>query len=545
MPTERIYCDNKLTFEECEMMILKNAVDNAHEQAGKQMVQTPEVKRAISILEDFLREKQLVCYGGQSINEELPENKRFYNKEIDMPDYDFYSPHALRHAKELADKYAKKGYTNVEAKSGTHHGTFKVFVDYTGIADITYIPQKIFNALKQDAIVINGIHYAPPNFLKMGMYLELSRPMGDHSRFTKVFERLTLLNKQYPITTTNCHDKAGYIRGMSIKDERLVRKIYNVVRYRLVEMGAVFFGGYAIQLYSRYMPYHIKNKFHKSPDFDVLLIDAGEKVKELKQSLTDAKIEDVSIVFHRAIGEIIPKHYEIKVGEDTVAFVYEPIACHSYNEIKIEKKMVKVATIDTMLSFYLAFLYTDVPYYNEFADRILCMAHFLFKVQQQNRLKQNGLLKRFSISCYGKQSTLKDIRAEKNEKYQELKDKKGDEVFEKWFLNYKPKAKAKPNTNETPTSQSSKRTSNTSSLTKGTQSVSISKSSSTKTRKTQRRYSSKKKSAMLKKKDGDDEPASNTDDPTATNDDLDPKKKKRKTKRNKRRILSKIMGFWK
>ena len=101
-------------------------------------------------------------------------------------------------------------------------------------------------------------------------------------------------------------------------------------------------------------------------------------------------------------------------------------------------KKVKVATIDTMLSFYLAFLYANKSYYNEYLDRILCMSKYLFDVQQKNRLEQKGLLRRFSITCYGHQESVEEMRAHKAEKYRELKEKGDKEEFEKWFLNYKP-----------------------------------------------------------------------------------------------------------
>ena len=91
-----------------------------------------------------------------------------------------------------------------------------------------------------------------------------------------------------------------------------------------------------------------------------------------------------------------------------------------------------------MLSFYLAFLYADKPYYNQFLDRILCMSKFLFDVQQKNRLEQKGLLRRFSITCYGHQESVEEIRAHKAEKYKELKEKGDKKEFEEWFLNYKP-----------------------------------------------------------------------------------------------------------
>ena len=125
--------------------------------------------------------------------------------------------------------------------------------------------------------------------------------------------------------------------------------------------------------------------------------------------------------------------------KDTIAFIYKPIACHSYNIIHVgeEKKEVCVATIDTMLNFYLAFLYADVNYY--YKDRILCMAKFLFEVEEKNRLEQKGLLKRFSIDCYGKQPTLESMRMEKSEMFEKLKNKKGTEEYERWFLKYSPK----------------------------------------------------------------------------------------------------------
>jgi len=105
--------------------------------------------------------------------------------------------------------------------------------------------------------------------------------------------------------------------------------------------------------------------------------------------------------------------------------------------IVVDKKNVRVATIDTMLSFYLAFLYADVDYY--YKDRILCMAKFLFDVEQANRLEQKGVLKRFSIDCYGKQPTLESMRIEKSEMFEKLKNKRGTEEYERWFLKYSPK----------------------------------------------------------------------------------------------------------
>ena len=136
-----------MTFEECELAILRSAVDIAERRSGKREVNTPEVKELISIVEEFLKKKQLICYGGTAINNILPIEDQFYDKNIEIPDYDFFSPTPMQHAKELADIYVSRGFEEVEAKSGVHYGTFKVFVNYMSIADITFLHPEIFKKI--------------------------------------------------------------------------------------------------------------------------------------------------------------------------------------------------------------------------------------------------------------------------------------------------------------------------------------------------------------------------------------------------------------
>jgi hypothetical protein len=424
-----------LTFDDCELAILRMAVDKAEEKIAKRVVNSEDIKNIIKIVEDFIKQKKLICYGGTAINNILPTEDQFYNKELEVPDYDFFTMNALDDAKELADIYYKKGFTDVEAKAGQHHGTYKVFVNYIPVADITLLPKPIYNALKNDSIRVGGILYTPPNYLRMSMYLELSRPAGDTSRWEKVMKRLAVLNKHYPITDINCND-VEFQRDMENKTQE--DEIYDNVRDTLVNQGVVFFGGYAISLYSQYMPKNLQHKLERIADFDVLSNDPETTAQIVKERLKDINIKNVKIIKRQPVGEVIPEHYEVTIGKDTVVIIYKPIACHSYNILNIKGQKVKIATIDTMLSFYLAFLYADRPYYNKFLERIMCMSKFLFDVQQKNRLQQKGLLRRFSITCYGHQESIEEIRAHKAEKYREIKQKGDKKEMEEWFLNYKP-----------------------------------------------------------------------------------------------------------
>jgi len=446
-------CDKSMTIDDCELAIVRMAVDKAEERAGRKTVNSPEVKKIIDIVETFLRKKKLVAYGGTAINAILPKKDQFYNKDLELPDYDFFSPEALNDAKELCDEYVKQGFSEVEGKAGVHEGTYKVYVNFIPVADVTFLHQGIFDIIQRDAVKVSGILYAPPNYLRMSMYLELSRPQGDVSRWEKVLKRLVLLNKNYPLKADHCNRVAFQRHMEDISKEKL---IFNSVKHTFLDEQVVFFGGYAMSLYSKYMPRRQRKRFKRYADFDVLAEDPKKVATIVKKQLEEEYIDDVTIVKHDAIGEIVSPHYEIKVGEDTIAFIYKPIACHSYNQIEDDGYKVNIATIDTMLSYYLAFLYAGREYYD--VNRILCISQYLFRVQLQNRLKQKGLLKRFTIRCYGKQATMQDIKEEKSKQFEKMKKKKGTKEYETLFFRYRPGDRHKSKTKRSRSSSSSSKT---------------------------------------------------------------------------------------
>ena len=444
------------TLDELEQELVKQAVETIGAKIGAKKTSDPKIKDIIEIVERFIKKRELVCYGGTAINNILPELAQFYDKKTEIPDYDFYSPNALEHAKDLADEFYENGFSEVEAKSGMHHGTYKVFVNFVGIADITQLDPTLFKNIQADAIKVDGIRYAPPNLLRMGMYLELSRPEGDVSRWEKVSKRLALLNKHHPLKAEGCSpdqtrlpfqtpkgaNKPKFIKSPTAheiedaarKDEPAEVRLFRTVRNAFIDEDLVFFGGYAISQYARYLPKSEKALFAQIPHFDVLSMNPEATAGKVKERLEDNDFTGIIVTKHSGIGEIVPEHYEMSVNKVSVAFIYKPIACHSYNVIQSGKRRVRIASTDTMLSLYLAMIYTDKPYYD--VERILCMCKHLYDIQQRNRMNQTGLLRRFGITCYGKQETLDDVKAEKAQKYQQLK--RNDPEYDEWFLKYSP-----------------------------------------------------------------------------------------------------------
>ena len=175
------------------------------------------------------------------------------------------------------------------------------------------------------------------------------------------------------------------------------------------------------------MPENISDSVKNIPNFDVLSEDPSHCADIIIEKLKDEGFKKLKIIHHEEIGEIIPEHYEITIDGNSHVFIYKPIACHSYNKIQIDGKEIHIATIETILSFYLAFLYTNISSYDK--NRLLCLSKYLFDVIEKNKLTDRGILKRFTITCYGNQKSLEDIRSEKANKF-----KSNDFLIAKFFI---------------------------------------------------------------------------------------------------------------
>ena len=60
-------CNNKMTFEECELTILRMSVDLAQEKIAKRVVSSPNIQEMTTIVADFIKQKGLIPYGGIAI----------------------------------------------------------------------------------------------------------------------------------------------------------------------------------------------------------------------------------------------------------------------------------------------------------------------------------------------------------------------------------------------------------------------------------------------------------------------------------------------
>jgi hypothetical protein len=364
----------------------------------------PGTITSLAVVKDFLKEHRVLCYGGTAINNLLPKKDQFYNPEEDVPDYDFFSKTPQAHSVVIANQLRKKGIAAVEVKPGMHLGTFKVFADFTGVADITQLDEEIFDRLWEEAEVREGIHYVPVNFLRMSMYLELSRPHGDVSRWEKVYSRLVLLNKAYP---ASCNKK-GAKQHQELTDEQQ-KGVLKLLKNEPVVLLSVS----AAEI-------HL-NKNWTTP---IGLLAEQETIERL------TKGEKIEV---NEENDILPRRTSVLSSDGTKSFFrfYETTACHSYHEME---NGVRVASIPTTLQFFFAYLYSGAQ--EENVASVLCIAQRLVDIASSKAKRRFEILT--PKECIGIQESFIQMKRNKAELYEELGKDRNSKKFLEYFFTYNP-----------------------------------------------------------------------------------------------------------
>jgi len=342
-----------------------------------------EARKIVDIMEQFLRVKARVVYGGAAINAHLSPEAKFYDPRLYLPDYDFLTPDPLQDCADLIVAFQQEGFDEVEAKFGIHEGTYKVFVNYRAAADITYMPTEIYGRVIREAAVIDGIHYASVDFLRMNIYVELSRPAGNVSRWEKVYERLLLLNAEHPM-------RAGRCSTANKDTEKINRRVIKVG----TDAGAIFLG---------------------EPDESPILLMSDKEI-DLKP-LIPTKIE--------AIGELLPARTEFRDKQgDLVAVVFETVACHSYT-MHPDANNYRIGSLDLLIEIYYAMYFAEITEYKE--GRLLCLIRDLIEREQAARINavKRGLPAHdvFPLDCLGHQPTMPELKKAHRDR---VRDKKRD-----------------------------------------------------------------------------------------------------------------------
>jgi hypothetical protein len=399
---------------------LDYAIDQAADKRDEQLAENTDLRRALTIVETFLRRKGRVCYGGMAINAHLPANLKFYDFSKTLPDYDFFSPEPEKDAEELKRMMEQSRFDSVSVRFGMHKGTYKVFVNYHSVADITDMPLWIYKRVSGRAIVEDGIKYCDEDFLRMNMYLELSRPLGEVERWDKVYRRLLMLNIAKPIQINSCTEsQARTVVSPGVSAALIDYAIENKLTYYGAELKRIYEGG-------KKKPSGAFLKSSKMP-MVVMAENAGFHAPILRQVIyEETKNSSLKIVHWAAQGDRIPELYGIRMNGRIVCLLINQENCNAINYVSIPPKQeLRIASLDAAIYMWYTLAMVN-GLFGIAPDSSFCFAKQLVAVSMKTRDKGSpGPFPLFPIKCKGHQPTKESLLKAKAERIRAAKTRKG------------------------------------------------------------------------------------------------------------------------
>lgn len=343
----------------------------------KQGAEDTEARRITDIMERFLRKKKRVIYGGAAINAQLPADQKFYDPRFNLPDYDFMTPAPIQDCEELMADFRADGFKEVESKFGIHEGTYKVYVNFRSAADITYIPIDIYRRILKDCHVVNRLFYASPNWLRMNMYLELSRPAGMVSRWEKVYQRLLLLNAAYPLRPCRPKKQKPFLQSdlqQQIVDEGIAE-------------GAIFLTDRGLL---------------KPREMEPVVLMMTDKLAALSSSLRELGLTETRF---EAQGELLPARSEFRSEGALVCVIFATVACHAYTLVE----GIRLASLDLLIQMYYALYFMELHAY--VPESLLCTIQRLVDLEAK-RIADPAVPLEIALprTCVGHQPQMPELK---------------------------------------------------------------------------------------------------------------------------------------
>lgn len=385
-----------------KQIIIKNDIEELKETYEKTL-------DVMKIVDDFIIKKKLLLYGGFAINLLLKKTDKFY-KEYTVNDYDCYSPNAQKDAYEIANIFYNKKYEYIQVKKALHENTFRVYVNFIQILDITNISKELYDKLFE--ITLNerksnlyryykqfDYYLVPVILLKRNLHYELARPKASSYRWEKVYTRLKLLNK---LINNKNMKKYDYI---PIPKE--YNKSIKILLKYIKDNKLPIIDSYAIKLYK-----NLKNinccRIHEASNFIIILSTDYKKttneIIDLLNSTLDKSIYDIKYLERTLFSEIMNYRNRVVITNKNTnkAFTIVNIIDNSNECLSVFKKNgYYVGSIDTIL-YYLYSIYIIYTIFSPNKNVVKETMQYILMYEDYitNYIKSN-VNKRISTSCYG------------------------------------------------------------------------------------------------------------------------------------------------
>ena len=244
------------------------------------------------------------------------------------------------------------------------------------------------------ARTVDGILYCDEDYLRMLMYLELSRPRGEVKRWSKVYERLTLLNDTYP--PGRCNDT---IKSVPInREDRRVFLEY-CIRHKNVVVGPEFI----ILMKDGQSTVSFKHLINLDGPIMFFSSTVEQDMEDLKSILSDN--DSVDIEYNKFPVDSIYNFATIKRSSKPIALIFEEDACHSYTTLHIRegREKMRLAMPDLYLHLYYSLMMYGRREKEYFENSFECLIQKIHAIVSKTRDFPTRFLPAFGIQCSGHQ----------------------------------------------------------------------------------------------------------------------------------------------
>ena len=178
---------------------IDNVIEKAVIESGKKLEPLKEnIDKALEVVEKFIIDNSRIIYGGLAQNEliKIKSKKDAFYKDnnLEIPDYDIYSPEPIKDLIYLANTLYDMGFRQVSFSEAVHLNTYTLRLNkVTGaILDIHYVWNPHYKTIPKQKI--GKFYYASPEFIFIDLYKIYTDPLVSFKlRIEKVFKRTSLL----------------------------------------------------------------------------------------------------------------------------------------------------------------------------------------------------------------------------------------------------------------------------------------------------------------------------------------------------------------
>jgi hypothetical protein len=182
---------------------------------------TEDTLIALGLVKKYIIANKLIIVGGMAIDLALRlKSQKLYDDDT-LPDYDFYSPEHHKDAYKIAEMLNKANMKNVSVINANHVSTMRVRVNYTVVADVTYIPKNVFDCMP--VIVYRDLRIIHPHYQMIDQHKSLSSPYENapweviEHRWKKDMTRYDILYNYYPVLNKNAPEPIKFTDEIKIQ----------------------------------------------------------------------------------------------------------------------------------------------------------------------------------------------------------------------------------------------------------------------------------------------------------------------------------------